>query len=319
MAIVVGIDEAGFGPILGPMVVSSSVFSLPRELVKADLWRVLQKSVASKRKRQGGRLLVADSKKAYSKSVGIKHLQRTVLACLGCLGTRPCTTRELLGVVCPDLPGRMETYPWYRQAGSKPISADRPDIGIASTVFKKDLASNGMRLLDVSSVCLDVAYYNRLMSAVKNKGSVLFTAVATLIERAYDLLGQDGLTVIVDRQGGRVRYRQNLERMFGDMELKIVSESGTVSSYELSAGRRRMCVHFVVDADERFLPVSLASMVSKYVRELLVESINHYFAGLSPGLQPTAGYWRDGVRFIRDVTSNLPHVHYDSRQLIRCR
>ncbi|UCF14282.1 MAG: hypothetical protein JSW59_12780, partial [Phycisphaerales bacterium] len=89
MAILVGIDEAGFGPILGPLVVSSSALSLPHDLLKADLWQVLRKSLSKTRKRLAGRLLVADSKKAYSKSIGIKHLERTVLAALRCLGREP--------------------------------------------------------------------------------------------------------------------------------------------------------------------------------------------------------------------------------------
>jgi len=64
MSVLVGIDEAGFGPILGPLVVSSSALSLPRQLLKSDLWQVLSKSVAIRRRGLAGRLLVADSKKA---------------------------------------------------------------------------------------------------------------------------------------------------------------------------------------------------------------------------------------------------------------
>ncbi len=78
-------------------------------------------------------------------------------------------------------------------------------------------------------------------------------------------------------------------------------------------------MHFIVGADERFLPVSLASMVSKYLRELLVANINRYFAGFHADLKPTAGYWKDGLRFIEDLKTNIPHVEYDHEQLIRCR
>ena len=60
-------------------------------------------------------------------------------------------------------------------------------------------------------------------------------------------------------------------------------------------------------------------MVSKYIRELLVGSINRYFAGFSADLKPTAGYWKDGLRFIEDLRTNLPHVEFNSDQLIRCR
>jgi len=68
-----------------------------------------------------------------------------------------------------------------------------------------------------------------------------------------------------------------------------------------------------------FLPVSLASMVSKYLRELLVGSINRYFTGFGVDIKPTAGYWKDGLRFLDDLRTQLPHVHVDNARLIRCR
>jgi ribonuclease HII len=158
-----------------------------------------------------------------------------------------------------------------------------------------------------------------MVAAVKNKANVLFTATSSLIKRAYDNFAGDDLQIMVDRQGGRVHYRKNLQRMFGDMELRILRESPAFSSYELHADGRRMRLHFVVGADKQFLPVSLASMVSKYLRELLIGNINRYFAGFSAELRPTAGYWKDGLRFIEEIKTNLPHVQFNSEQLIRSR
>ncbi|MHC4353786.1 MAG: hypothetical protein ACYTE3_30955 [Planctomycetota bacterium] len=319
MAILVGIDEAGFGPILGPLVVSSSTFSLPHDLLKADLWQVLRKSLSNTRKRLAGRLLVADSKKAYSKSIGIKHLERTVLSALLCLGKEPATLTELAELLCPTCLERWNDYPWYADVGSHDLSVDDADKVIASAVLADDLNSNGMQLLQMESCCLDVAYYNRMVAAVKNKANVLFTATSRLIKTAYDNFGGDDLNIMVDRQGGRVHYRRNLQRMFGDMELKILRESPATSSYELKANGKAMRLHFVVGADGRFLPVSLASMTSKYLRELLVGNINRYFNGFGADLRPTAGYWKDGLRFIEDIKVNLPDLRFNSEQLIRCR
>ena len=319
MVILVGIDEAGYGPILGPLVVSSSTFSVPHNLLASDLWQILSKSVSDRRKRLAGRLLITDSKKAYSRASGIRHLERTVLTVLKCLGKEPATLVELLELLCPGCLERLSDYPWYQDIGDYSISIDAADKEIAATVLADDLNLNGIELLDLKSCCLDVAYYNKMVDAVKNKANVLFSATCGLIKSAYDNFGGDDLQIIVDRQGGRVHYRKNLQRMFGDMELKILRESPATSSYELQAGGKAMRVHFVVGADGRFLPVSLASMASKYLRELLIGSINRYFAGFGADLKPTAGYWKDGLRFIEDIKTNLPQVRFDSEQLIRSR
>lgn len=319
MAVLVGIDEVGFGPLLGPLVVSSCSFSLPEELLKADLWQILVKSVGNRRKRLGGRLLIADSKRAYSKSTGIKNLQRTTLACLKYLGKEPATLTELILLLCPSCAERLSGYPWYENVESYRILANKADVAIASRVLADDLSANQIRLLELKSCCLDVAHYNKMVAAVKNKNNVLFTATSELIKTAFDNFADDGLHILVDRQGGRVRYRKSLQRMFPTMELKILCESSTVSSYEMRADGREMRLHFVVRADDSFLAVSLASMISKYLRELLVDNINRYFVSHYAELKPTAGYWKDGLRFIADLRKNIPQVQFDNNKLIRCR
>jgi len=326
MAVLVGIDEAGFGPILGPLVVSSSSFLVPQGLSAAGLWQVLRKSTSDKRKYLAGRLLITDSKKAHNKSLGIKHLERTVLASLRCLGQQPGTLTELLAVLCPSCLDGLGEYPWYKNTDSQKIPVDLADVKIASGVMADDMASNGVQLLSLKSRCLDVGYYNKMVSNVKNKASVLFTAVCQLIQDAFENFavhrtpnGGQELQIIVDRQGGRVRYRQSLLRMFPDTDLRIIAEGPHSSSYELQGDGKSMRLHFVVDGDEKFLPVSLASMVSKYLRELFMLSINRYFALLCPDLKPTAGYWTDGLRFVSELKKKLPEFEYDTGLLIRCR
>jgi ribonuclease HII len=319
MAVLIGIDEAGFGPLLGPLVVSSSAFLIPQNILSANLWQVLRKSVSDKRRHLAGRLLIADSKYAHNKSLGIKHLERTVLACLRCLGQQPGTLTELLAVLYPACLDELGEYPWYKDTDSQKIPADQPDVKIASAVLADDMASNDVRLLSLNSRCLDVGYYNRMVSNVKNKASVLFTAVCQLIQNAFENFAGQELQIIVDRQGGRVRYRKDLLRMFPEIDLRIIAESPHSSSYELQKDGKSMRLHFVVDADEEFLPVSLASMVSKYLRELFMFSINRYFALLCPDLKPTAGYWTDGLRFVSELKKKLPDLEYDTGLLIRCR
>ncbi len=319
MAVLVGIDEAGFGPILGPLVVSSCTFSVPEKHIKTNLWRLLSKSVAKTRKHLAGRLLVVDSKKAYSKSAGIQHLERTVISCLKCFGQNPADLAHLLRILCPNSIERLANYPWHNSETTYKIKANPADVEIAAKTFKRDLDESNMELLNMKSCCLDVGHYNKLVDAVRNKANVLFTATSQLIKSAYDNYGEQGLQVIVDRQGGRVHYQNCLQTMFPGLELTILKETQKHSSYELKAGQKQMRVHFIVGADQNFLPVSLASMVSKYLRQLLVGNINRYFISFAPELKPTAGYWKDGLRFIQEIKTNLPSLKYDKTQLIRCR
>jgi ribonuclease HII len=107
--------------------------------------------------------------------------------------------------------------------------------------------------------------------------------------------------------------------MFGESQLRIIHEDQDRSSYEMKTNNRKIRVHFVVGADSKFLPVSLASMACKYLREVLVENINNYFLSFNPAIKPTAGYWQDGLRFIEDIKTYIPNLNFNANQLIRCR
>jgi ribonuclease HII len=319
MTILAGIDEAGFGPLLGPLVVSSCAFAVRPDAVEEDLWHLLRKSVGKTRKQLRGRLLVTDSKKAYKRAEGLGHLERSVLAALRCLDARPSDLGALLAVLCPHCATRLWEYPWYRQAEHHPLAGERADLRIAAKVFGEDMETSGARLVRLATDCLDVAHYNTLVERVRNKARVLFMTTTRLIQNLVDQFPQGDVHILIDRQGGRVHYREHLLRSFPEMELRIIEETEQRSAYALTGRSRVVYLSFEVGADERHLPVSWASMVSKYVRELLVACMNGYFAGMNPDLKPTAGYWTDGLRFLDDLARCVPDLEIDRHRLVRCR
>lgn len=322
MALLVGIDEAGYGPLLGPLVVSCAAFELPEALLRENLWDVLHKGVSSQKNGLRGRLLIADSKKAYNRKAGPGHLRRTVMSALAALpennSQAVTNAADLVGLLCPETTARLKDYPWYQSLESDTLGHDAGDIQIASGVFRRTMAEHGIRLRSLQSRCLDVGFYNSRVEAVRNKSRVLFTELCTLI---LNLLNEhtDGqpLQIVVDRQGGRINYQPELLRMFNGFSLSVLRQDEKMSSYEMTSGSKTMRIHFCMKADVKYLPVSLASMASKYLREVLMDSLNRYFLGLCPELKPTAGYWQDGQRFLKDLETHLPDYSYDARQLIR--
>ena len=319
MAVLVGIDEAGYGPLLGPLVVSYAAFKVPSESLQADLWQLLKRSVTQTARRAAGRLLITDSKKAHTKSAGIKHLERTTQAVCRAAGQSPSSMASLITMLDPTCLPRLSAYPWYGGLDRQPLTGDEADVGIAANALTHDLHRQRMAFLGVKSRCLDVAYYNERVEIVRNKSNVLFTETCCLLQQALDHDVDEDLQVVIDRQGGRIHYRESLLRMFPGADLTILRETEQMSSYEMIHQNRRSRLHFVVKADARCLPVSLASMVSKYVRELLMARINAYFINFCPTLKPTAGYWQDGQRFVQDLTQQLRERMPDRERLIRCR
>lgn len=322
MTLLVGIDEAGYGPLLGPLAVSSAVFELPSRYLGGDLWKILYKAVSKQKKSLSGRLLITDSKIAYTRSGGIGNLRKTVLSslllCNGS-GLNFSSAYDLISFLAPDTISRLSEYPWYEQIRFQHLDHDPNDIEIASGVLSKTLTENNMKLCGISSRCLDVHRYNTLVGQVKNKSRVLFTELCSLILDAFNTFSNtiDPLQIIVDRQGGRMKYEKELMRMFPGFSLSILRQDESVSSYELTTGSRSMKIHFCIKADSKYLPVCLASMVSKYLREVMMESINNYFRNICPALKPTAGYWQDGQRFIKNLSELMPDYKYNPEKLIR--
>jgi ribonuclease HII len=199
------------------------------------------------------------------------------------------------------------------------LGHDAADVSIAGVVLGKTMAAHSIGISSIQSRCLDVAFYNDRVGKVKNKSKVLFTEICSLIQQAFEqnVSRPEPMQVIVDRQGGRINYQRELLRMFPEFSLSVIRQDATMSSYEMTRSGRIMRIHFCIKADSKYLTVALASMVSKYLREVMMASLNNYFCKLCTGLKPTAGYWQDGQRFVKDLSTRLEPHQFDKDKLVR--
>ena len=334
MATVAGIDEAGFGPLLGPLVVSAVAFEVPEALLGADLWQALAPGIArTARKRHAG-LAIGDSKKLYKGSAarasaarqpktadGLEHLERGVLGMFSMIAQGTDSLRKLLGWACPGVLEALEAYPWYRGRDvALPAGVDAAGLRLRVREAGRAMQAAGVRLTAGRCEVLPVGQYNALVRSTDNKATTLLDQTCRLIDWLWRHAAAGGnLTVLVDRQGGRQHYLRVLQRTYPGASLKILDEQDQYSGYRLSVDGRALEVHFMVDGEDRHLPVALASMTSKYVRELFMRLENEYWAAHMPGLRPTAGYYSDGKRFLADIAEATTRLNTPMELLVRQR
>ncbi|MBN2064915.1 MAG: hypothetical protein JW745_08940 [Sedimentisphaerales bacterium] len=307
MAIIIGIDEAGYGPLLGPLVVSSAAFSLPDDKLSQSLWQLLETGVALAKTGSKGRVIINDSKKLHNTVGDYSLLARSVIATRAAATDSaaqmyfPATIRDYLDSLKYDNFKQFNDYPWYAQMLDANICYDRSDTAIAASCLWRALKKASVSLEYIKTTPLDVMDYNQQVELTGNKAVVLFNLACQHIYYAWERFGYDKLNIIVDKQGGRANYRDKLQKLFPYARLNELKQTPQLSSYHIIEGDKAMKIHFIAKGDQKQLPVALASMASKLTRELLIEQLNTYFQRIIPELKPTAGYYQDGNRFLNDL------------------
>ena len=344
--IIAGIDEAGYGPLLGPLVVSATAFELdglPLPIDTEDipcLWRLLRAAVAKKAPAKKGRLLIADSKVVRALVDGNKLLERGVLAFLRSYQqcTVPVATAapesltvagllEILG--CPN--HDLTAHPWY-SPGDLPVPwlAEPGDLAIAANMLADAMGRAKIKTVAMRTAVVSEKAFNRLLEGTHNKASALVSITLSHIYHLHNAFGHQGLLIGVDKQGGRDHYTSLLLQSFPEAQLKVLLESSTASTYLLTenprnvpggptAPGRRTLICFREKGESVFLPTALASMICKYLRELCMHSFNAWWCGNITGLRPTAGYYQDGERWLLDVAPHLQRLGIAREMLVRIR
>lgn len=339
----VGVDEAGYAPRLGPLVVTCVRLERPADA--PDLYECLAPVVSRRpprRTRTGegpAPLFVADSKKVHASSKGVSALERGALPFLSvALGDNRGGGLTDLALAHALTRGSLDRsgLDWYGGPPERlPVAADADDVARSTEALARALDAAGVRGLAVRSRIVTARELNATIARGLNKAELLVEVVAGLLAPlGGDLAARpDGPTregqdespreaaVLVDRLGGRRDYLPLLDAAFPDAWARELSRGARESSYSVEgpASRWRCGVAFACEAESSCMTVALASMVSKYARELFMARLNRWFAARVTGVRPTAGYPVDGERFLRETADFRSRSGVADGDLVRSR
>lgn len=299
-----GIDEAGYGPMLGHLCVGMAVFRVtgwaPGDPAP-DLWDRLDPAVVRTPKEAAkAGIAVGDSKRLKLSNQcrtrhPLTHLERGVLALLGAgdeaLPGTDAALFDRLGATLGD-------GDWYGGSPADlPCSTTADMLRIDAAQVRGAMHKAGVELVALRVMTWDEPGFNRALAASRSKAAVVEAGLEAHLRGALAMVAPgERLRVVADRQSGRTRYGGVLSRVFGSVEAE--EESARASRYRVD-GDHGVILHS--EAEDAHLPVALASMAAKLVRELAMARFNRYWAGRLPELKPTAGYVQDARRWLGDV------------------
>jgi ribonuclease HII len=276
----VGIDENGLGPRLGPLIVTA-VLARTEGAGHRLVGRAPRGALA---KRLGdSKALVSFRDAALGEAWARAVFAATKAGPLDSpdelIASMSIDGREALQRRCPD---HHRDQCWSREG--ERFAADYDLVKDVSTDLAK-LSSKGVTVLgvEVAIVCAE-----RLNDAVSQGFSRFAVDLHTMERLALSLRAKvdRDLLVTCGKVGGYDRYGSAFGPLAGRLHTAI-SEGRARSEYRvLGLGR----IAFVRDADAAHLLVCMASLIGKWVREVLMARVTRFHRAYDPSLPEASGY-----------------------------
>ena len=313
--LVIGVDEAGYGPSMGPLTICATAWRVPFDFQVESMSKLLEPEFLAKPIKPGSsHVPIGDSKKINKDRFGKQGL---------CLGSafQWCELKGDLSLdwntVLADLAKqdweRLQRIAWYavEPCASQQSIQDEPlKLIVADTAAyfanaSAKLRSVSTQLVGIQMRVLDEPEFNRQVDIIGNKSSLLSETSLNLVRDVIVGFAQphEPVEVYCDKHGGRNRYQSILSHCFDQELFSILIEGAECSRYTTCWNGNAMRIQFKVDGDSIF-PSAAASILAKWTREILMGRLNTFWESkIAGGIEPTAGYYVDAMRFAGQIES----------------
>lgn len=330
--LVIGVDEAGYGPNLGPLLIGASVWQVPVMFSENEFIDAFAKGFADRAWFPGcEHVPLGDSKKLYKPGLGLQSLETGLFATAAEQFSDRRHLGELNGLVTgfPSL-AEVDLMPWYRDLhrltlpmadAQAPLSIPM-EIRRLASLARRTLVEFGIELVGLKAAVLHESLFNQEIDRLGSKGQLLSQRTLQVVTELVSDSSMD-CEVYCDRQGGRKNYMPILMDAMPDCWFQETLISAQRCSYRAlvsnaDGSSRNIDVHFSVGGD-RYPATALASMFAKYLRERLMEAFNDFWQRHVPDLRPTAGYPQDAKRFRAAIDTKAQELGLDARHWWRSR
>jgi ribonuclease HII len=308
----VGIDEVGYGPKLGPFIISTAYAKAKKEPCWALFGPAITNDYCSKDK-----IVVCDSKKIFNHRRGIVSLEPNVLPFIYYAKRHfELNYHSLL-----DLFGiKNDIYPWYENNLNLPLAVSQNVILGRYRLLKNIFSRCKINKFDIKLRFIEPAEFNKLITVYKKKSRLLSQESFRLISMIVDETSKDDIYFVIGKHGGMRYYLPAIIQNLDDVQLLDIWEEKENSRYLIKYKDKKVTLIFMQDAEDKSLLVALASMIGKYIRELSMRLFNNYWIEKTgTGLKPTAGYSPDAERFLSLTKSAFQKENINPECLIRAK
>jgi hypothetical protein len=321
MALIIGTDEAGYGPNLGPLVIAATAWRVPDAMLQCDLYEVLSACVTEKVEHSpAARLAIADSKQLYKPGGTLGNLERAIHVGLRLVDRSANSWRAMWHALDARAALELDALAWHVEYDEPlPLACDVDEVSICHDRLRTALANCGIELVALRAVAIFPAAFNQRVRQLGSKGVLL---TETTLQLAAELIGlasdSEPVRVLCDKHGGRNCYAAALTHGWPDSWAHVVVEGRQRSAYRLQVCGSEVEFAFQVGGEEH-LPSAYASMTAKLLRELAMRPFNAFWCRRVKDLRPTAGYPSDAERFYKAIARERKQLKMEDDVIWRCR